>query len=92
MLLGSVSVARAQTSAPTLQVDGGNAAQDFAAASAAKAMPLSDLAAADTFSSPAAKPANSFAAPVVTTALAMPLENGGAGITAPATEVSLRRT
>src|SRR5882724_9672748 len=76
MLLGSVSVARAQTSAPTLQVDRGNAAQDFAATAAARAMPLSDLAAADTFSSPAAKPANSFAAPVVTTALAMPLENG----------------
>jgi len=63
-----------------------------AAASAAKAMPLSDLAAADTFSSPAAKPANSFAAPVVTTALAMPLENGEPASPPPATEVSLRRT
>jgi hypothetical protein len=49
MLLGSVSTARAQVSAPTLQ--------------------------ADTFSSPAAQPASTFAAPVVATALALPLEN-----------------
>ena len=75
MLLGSVSVAGAQVSAPTLQVDRGNAAQDFAATSAAKAMLFGDLAAAETFSSPAAKTGNMFAAPVVATALALPLEN-----------------
>ena len=74
LLLGSASVAQAQVNAPTLQADRGNAAQDFAATSAAKALVLSDLAAADTFSSPAAKPANTFAAPAVTTALALPLE------------------
>jgi opacity protein-like surface antigen len=73
MLLGSASVARAQVSAPTLQVDRGNAAQDFAATSAAKALVASDLAAANSFSSTAAKPADTFAAPV--TALALPLEN-----------------
>jgi hypothetical protein len=74
MLLGSVSVARAQVSAPSLQIDRGNAAQDFAATSVAKALVLSDLAAADTFSSTAAKTANTFTAPAVATALALPLE------------------
>jgi opacity protein-like surface antigen len=75
LLLGSVGVARAQVSAPTLNVDRGNVAQDFSATSAAKATLLSDLAAADTFSPPAAKPANTFAAPVAATALALPLDN-----------------
>jgi hypothetical protein len=75
LLLGSVSVAQAQVSAPTLQNDRGNVAQDFSATSAAKTTLLSDLAAADTFSAPAAKTANTFAAPVVATALALPLEN-----------------
>ena len=75
LLLGSVSAARAQMSAPTLQIDRGNTAQDFSSTSAAKATLLTELAAADTFSSPTAKPANTFAAPAVTTALALPLEN-----------------
>jgi hypothetical protein len=75
LLLGSVGVARAQVSAPTLNMDKGNVAQDFSATSAAKTTLLSDLAAADTFSAPAAKPANPFAAPVVATALAQPLDN-----------------
>jgi hypothetical protein len=75
LLLGSVGVARAQVSAPTLNMDRGNVAQDFSATSAAKATLQSDLAAADTFSAPAAKPANTFAAPVVATALALPLDN-----------------
>ncbi len=74
LLLGSVSVAQAQVSAPILQIDRGNAAPDFFATSAAKATLRSDLAAADTFSS-AAKPANTLAAPTVATALALPLEN-----------------
>ncbi len=74
LLLGSVSVAQAQVSAPILQIDRGNAAPDFSATSAAKATLRSDLAAADTFSS-AAKPANTLAAPTVATALALPLEN-----------------
>jgi hypothetical protein len=75
LLLGSVSVAEAQVSAPTLQIDRGNAAQDFSATSAASATLLSDLAAADKFSSRAEKPANTFAAPVVATALSLPLED-----------------
>src|SRR2546421_12585312 len=74
LLLVSGSVARAQMSAATLKIDRANAAQDFSATSAAKATLLSDLAAADTFSTPAAKPANPFAAPVLTTALALPLD------------------
>jgi len=76
LLLGSVSVAQAQVSAPILQIDRGNAAPDFSATSAAKATLLSDLAAADTFSTQAAtKPASTFAAPGVATALALPFEN-----------------
>lgn len=68
LLLGSVNVAQAQISGPTSQIDRGNAAQDFSATSAAKAMLLTDLATADTLSSPAAKL-------VVATALAVPFEN-----------------
>src|SRR5882672_10295268 len=75
LLLGSVGVARAQVNAPTLNIDRGNVAQDFSATSAVKATLLNDLAAADTFSPPAAKPANTFRAPIVATALALPLEN-----------------
>src|SRR6267154_2856469 len=75
LLLGSVSVAQAQVSAPILQIDSGNAAPDFSATSAAKATLLSDLAAADTFSTQAAKPASTFAATGVATALALPFEN-----------------
>ncbi len=73
-LLGSVSVAQAQVSAPIPQIDRGNAAQDFSTTSAAKATLLSDLAAGDTISVAANKPANTFAAPVVATALALPFE------------------
>jgi hypothetical protein len=75
LLLGSVGVARAQVSAPTLNTDRGNVAPDFSATSAGKATLLSDLAAADAFSASAAKPANTFAAAVVATALALPLES-----------------
>src|ERR1700674_3281222 len=75
LLLGSVGVARAQVNAPTLNIDRGNVAQDFSATSAVKATLLSDLAAAGTFSSPAAKPVNTLAEPIVATALALPLEN-----------------
>src|SRR6266481_2582126 len=75
LLLGSVNVARAQVSAPSLTIDRGNAAQEFSATSAAKATLLNDLAASGTFSSPASKPANPLAIPLVTTALALPLEN-----------------
>jgi len=75
LLLGSVSVARAQVSAPILQIDRGNAAQDFSGTSAARATLLSDLAAADTIFVAATKPANTFAAPVVATALALPFES-----------------
>lgn len=74
LLLGTVSVARAQISAPPVTIDRGNVAQEFSATSAAKATLLSDLVSADTFSSVAAKSANTFASPVVATALALPLD------------------
>src|SRR5260370_24385301 len=75
LLLGSVCVGQAQVSAPTLTIDRGNAAQDFSVTSAAKAALLDGLAAADAPSPPPAKPANISAAPLVATALALPLEN-----------------
>jgi len=74
LLLGSAGIAWAQVGAPTLNFDRGNASPDFSATSAAKAALLNDLAVADTFSAPAAKPANTFAAPIVNTALALPLD------------------
>jgi hypothetical protein len=74
LLLGTVSVARAQISAPLVTIDRGNVAQEFSATSAAKATILSDLASADTFSSVAVKSSNTFASPVVATALALPLD------------------
>ncbi len=64
LLLGSVNVARAQVSAPSLTIDRGNAAQEFSATSAAKATLLNDLAAAGTFSSSASKPADPLAIPL----------------------------
>jgi hypothetical protein len=72
LLLGSLSVARGQVNAPTAITDTGNAAPDFSATSAAKATLIDFLAAADTFSQPEAKPAFTFAAPAVVTALAVP--------------------
>jgi hypothetical protein len=83
LLLGSVGVARAQVSAPTLNIGRGNVAQDFTATSAAKATLLTDLAVADTFSSSAAKPLNSSAEPALDTALALPLENAEPASPAP---------
>jgi len=76
LLLGSVSVARAQVSVPALTIDRGNTAQDFSATSAARRVGLlSDLAAGDMFSPPAAIPANPFAGPILATALALPLDS-----------------
>ncbi len=84
LLLGSVSVAQAQVNAPISQIDRGNAAQDFSATSAARWTLLSDLAAADTISvAAAAKPTNTFAAPTVATALALPYESAEPGSPSP---------
>jgi hypothetical protein len=75
LLLGSAGVARAQVTAPSLNFDRGNAAPDFSTTSAAKAALLSDLAASDTITAPAARPANTFAVPIVATALAVPFDD-----------------
>jgi hypothetical protein len=83
VLLGSVGVARAQLSVPTLVSDRGNVAQDFAVTSAAKVTLLDPLVATDTFSLPASKSPDAFAAPVVATALALPLENADPASPAP---------
>src|SRR5260370_17902825 len=73
LLLGSVSVAEAQVSAPTLKIDRGKAAQDFSTTSAARATLLSDLAPADTSSSTPTKSESTLAPPVVATPLPLPL-------------------
>jgi hypothetical protein len=73
LLLGTVNVARAQMSGP-VGMDRGNVAQDFSATSAAKTSLLSNLASVDAPFSPAAKPADTFAPPVVVTALTLPLD------------------
>lgn len=65
MLLGSACAAQAQVSVPTPLLDGGNAAPDFSATSAASATLLDSLAAADTL----LKPVGPFASPTLTTAL-----------------------
>jgi opacity protein-like surface antigen len=75
LLLGSVCVARAQVSAPILTIDRENAAQDFSVTSAAKAALVDFLAAEDTFSPQPGKATDTYATPVVGTALALPLEN-----------------
>jgi hypothetical protein len=69
LLLGSVCVAQAQVNALAPAADTGNAAPEFAATSAAKATLLDSLAVADSFAQPGAKPAHTFAALTVTTAL-----------------------
>jgi hypothetical protein len=74
LLLGTVSAARAQISAPPVTIDSGNVAQEFSATSAAKPLLLGDLVSTDAFSSPAAKSANTFAPPVMVTALALPFD------------------
>lgn len=73
-LLGSVSVARAQINASPLTIDRGNAAPDFSVTSGAKATLLNDLAAVDSFSLPPAGSSKTNSPPVVSTALALPLE------------------
>lgn len=73
LLLGSVGIAQAQVSAPTLGIDAGNVAPDFAATSGAKATLIDTLALTDRFSPPAAKPASAVVTPEIPTALAPPL-------------------
>jgi opacity protein-like surface antigen len=74
LLLGSANVAWAQVSAPILQSDTGNVAPDFSSTSAARATLLGDLAAPGAIFVAANKPADTFPAPLVATALALPLE------------------
>jgi hypothetical protein len=74
LLLGTVSVARAQISAAPMNIEVRNVAQEFSATSGAKATLLNDFASADTFSWPAPKSANTLTSPIVATALALPLD------------------
>jgi hypothetical protein len=70
LLLGTVNVARAQISAPPVEIDLGNVTQEFPATSAAKMTLVRD----DSFFPPATRSVTTFAFPVVATALALPLD------------------
>jgi opacity protein-like surface antigen len=74
LMLGSVSVAQAQGTAPTDGNENANVSLDFKAAAAPKVTHVHFLSDSDTFFVPPAKPMNTFEAPVVATALAVPLD------------------
>ena len=83
LMLGSVCVAQAQESAPVENSDRTIVALDFTAASVPKPTPFHFLATTDTFFLPPGKPANTFEAPVVATALAVPLDPASPAAPAP---------
>jgi opacity protein-like surface antigen len=73
LVLGGVGVAQAQETAPADKNDKANMVLENAAASTPKPASINFLTASDTFFLPPAKPMNTFEAPVVATALALPL-------------------
>jgi opacity protein-like surface antigen len=74
LLLGSVSGAQAQGTAPADENDQATGSQDFKTASVPKATSTNSFASTDIFFLPPAKPFTSFETPVVTTALALPFD------------------
>lgn len=74
LVLGSVCAAQAQEPAPTEQNDTAKVAGDLVADSAPRVTLLHSLAGNTAFFLPAAKSMNAFEAPVVATALAVPLD------------------
>ncbi len=83
LVLGSLGVAQAQETAPAETNDKGNAAQDFTATSAAKITLIDPLAESGAYFPSMAKPAETPAAPVVATALGVPLESAEPAAPAP---------
>jgi opacity protein-like surface antigen len=74
LVLGSVSIAQAQELAPAEKNDSANVAPDFTASVATKPSSISFMTPADPFYLAPAKAVNAFEAPVLTTALALPLD------------------
>ncbi len=74
LVLGCVCVAQAQETAPAEKNDNANVASDFTASSAPRVTPIRSLTGNGVFFFPAAKPMNAFEAPVIATALAVPIE------------------
>jgi opacity protein-like surface antigen len=83
LLLGSVSMAQAQGTAPAEKNDTTNVALDFTGSAASKPSSISFMTASDPFFLAPAKPMNASEAPVVATALALPLEAADPAIPAP---------
>jgi opacity protein-like surface antigen len=75
LVLGSAYVASAQETAPSESIGKGNVAQDFTSTSAAKATLIAPLTATEPLSPPAGRPVKMLEPPVVTTALAVPVES-----------------
>jgi hypothetical protein len=73
LVLGCVCVAQAQETAPAEKNDKANMVLEYAAASAPKPSSIHFLTASDTFFLPSARAMDTFEAPVVATALALPL-------------------
>ncbi len=74
LVLGSVCVAQAQDTAAAETNDNANVAADFTRSSAPRVTPLHSLTGNGVFFLSAAKPMNALEAPVIATALAVPLE------------------
>jgi len=83
LVLGSVCVAQAQDTAAAEKNDNANIAADFTASSAPRVTPLHSMSGNGVFFLPAAKPMNAFEAPVIATALAVPLETAEPAAPAP---------
>jgi opacity protein-like surface antigen len=74
LVLGSVSMAQAQEIAPGEPSETTNVAQGFTAASVPRPSSISFMTASDPFFLPPERTVNTFGAPVVATALAVPLD------------------
>jgi hypothetical protein len=83
LMLGSVSMAQAQEIAPGELSETTNVAQGFTASTVPKPSSISFMTASDPFFLPPAKTANAFEAPVVATALAVPLDPADPGAPPP---------
>jgi len=83
LVLGSGSIAQAQEMAPGEANEATNVAQGFTASTVVKPSSISFMTASDVFFLPPAKAVNSLEAPVVATALAVPLNAAEPAVPAP---------
>jgi opacity protein-like surface antigen len=83
LVLGSVCIAQAQETAPAEKNDNAEVAGSLTADSAPRMTPIHSLTSNGVFFLPAAKPMNTFEAPFVSPALALPLEAADPGAPSP---------